>query len=353
MLPDEYKNLTDEQLRERILAVKKKYGKRLVILGHHYQRDEVIEMADFRGDSYALCILAAEQKEAEFIVFCGVHFMAEAADILSAENQIVQLPEITAGCPLANFANHDMVSRAWEEIGTVCDTNEIIPITYVNSNAELKAFCGVNNGVVCTSSNAAGAAKWAFARGEKAFFFPDEHLGTNTGNRMGITADQRIVWDPNKELGGNDPDKIKSAKLIVWKGHCHVHTAFTVNHINDFRTSYPNGKVIVHPECREEVVNASDENGSTSYIIQYVEQVPAGSIIGIGTELNLVNRLGKQHSDKKILPLTRSLCPNMYKINLNNLCWTLENLGEINIVSVPNKIKNDARNALDRMLQIK
>lgn len=353
MIPDEYKILGETQLKERIVAVKKEYGKKLVILGHHYQRDEVIELADFRGDSYALCIKAAEQGGAEFIVFCGVHFMAEAADILSNENQIVHLPDMDAGCPLADFADFDMVSHAWQEIGSMCDTEQIIPVTYINSNAELKAFCGSHHGIVCTSSNAAGAATWALKRGEKAFLFPDEHLGTNTGNRMNISAEERIVWNPHEKFGGNDPEKIETAKLIVWKGFCHVHTAFSVEHIDNFRERYPDGKVIVHPECNEQVVNAADENGSTSAIIKYVEQAPNGTVIAVGTELNLVSRLGRQFPDKKILPLARSLCPNMYKINLHNLCWTLENLGKINIVSVPKNIKNDARIALDRMLQIK
>jgi len=352
MLPDDYKTVSDATLKERIRAVKQKYGKRLVILGHHYQRDDVIEMADFRGDSYALCIKAAEQKQAEFIVFCGVFFMAEAADILSSDSQMVHLPDTHAGCPLANFADLSMVMQAWEEISTICTIESVIPVTYVNSSAELKAFCGEHEGVVCTSSNARGAMFWAFERGEKAFFFPDQHLGANTANRMGIAESQRIVWDPKKPFGGNDPEAIKQAKIIVWKGHCLVHTAFKVQHIDHFRQLYPDGKVIVHPECSESVVNASDASGSTSYIIQYIDQAPAGSVIAVGTEINLVNRLSNAYSDKKIIPLTRSMCANMYKINLQNLCWTLENLGNVNIVSVPNTVKIDARKALDRMLQI-
>ncbi|MFZ5515956.1 MAG: quinolinate synthase NadA [Candidatus Zhuqueibacterota bacterium] len=353
MLPDEYKIASDAELKKRILTAKEKYGKRLVILGHHYQRDDVIEMANFRGDSYALCINAAEQKQAEFIVFCGVYFMAEAADILSSDSQIVHLPDIHSGCPLANFADLSMVTHAWQELSSVCDVESIVPVTYVNSSAELKAFCGEYDGVVCTSSNARGAMAWAFERGEKAFFFPDQHLGANTANRMGISEGQRIVWDPKKPFGGNDPEKIRQAKIIVWKGHCLVHTAFKVQHIEHFREQYPDGKVIVHPECSESVVNASDASGSTSHIIQYVDQAPAGSVIAVGTEINLVNRLSNSYSNKKIIPLSRSMCANMYKINLNNLCWTLDNLGKVNIVSVPNTVKSDARKALDRMLQIR
>ncbi len=352
MIPDEYKELSEKQVRDRILEIKSKLGKRLVILGHHYQRDEVVELSDFRGDSYGLCKNAAEQAEAEFIVFCGVHFMAEAADIVSHKNQIVHIPDLTAGCPLADFADLSSVSQAWEEISSICGAEIITPITYINSTAEIKAFCGRKNGVVCTSSNAVAAMKWSFDRTEKIFFFPDQHLATNTGNRFGIKADQRIIWDPAQPLGGNSPEQIKQAKLILWKGHCHVHTWFNLNHIQIVRNSFPNAKIVVHPECPEEVVNAADDNGSTSYIIKFVQQAEPKSTIAVGTELNLVNRVAKQNPDKKVLPLARSLCPNMYKINLYNLCWTLDNLGKINIVQVPQNLKQDALLALERMLQI-
>lgn len=353
MLPDEYRNLTDEKAQERIVNARVKSGKRLVILGHHYQRDEVIELSDFQGDSYGLCTSAAQQKEAEFIVFCGVHFMAEAADIVSNPNQVVHIPDLTAGCPLADYADLAAVQQAWQEIHSVCGASTIIPITYINSSAEIKAFCGQNHGAVCTSSNALPAMEWGFSHAEKLFFFPDQHLGTNTGNKLGIPATERIIWDPNQPLGGNSSEKIKQAGLILWKGHCHVHTWFNLNHIQTVRNSFPDAKIVVHPECTEAVVNAADDNGSTSYIIKFVQQAEPGETIAVGTELNLVHRLAKQHPDKKVIPLARSLCPNMYKINLQNLCWTLDNLGKINLVQVPESIKQDALLALDRMLQIK
>jgi len=353
MIPDKYRQLTEVQVRKRILDIKSKLGKRLVILGHHYQRDEVVELSDFQGDSYGLCQQAADQKDAEFIVFCGVHFMAEAADILSNSHQVVHIPDLTAGCPLADFADITSVQQAWQEIGAICGTDEITPITYINSSAEIKAFCGRNNGAVCTSSNALAAMKWGFNRSEKLFFFPDQHLGTNTGNKYGIAVDERITWDPDQPLGGNSAEKIKQARLILWKGHCHVHTRFNLNHIGEVRKNYPGAKIVVHPECPEEVVNAADDNGSTSYIIKYVQQAEPKSTIAIGTELNLVHRVAKQNPGKTVFPLARSMCPNMYKINLYNLCWTLDNLGKINIVQVPENVKKDALLALDRMLQIK
>ncbi len=353
MLPDSYRNMTEQETRNRILDMKATLGKRLVILGHHYQRDEVIELSDFHGDSYGLCKKAAEQKQAEFIVFCGVHFMAEAADIISSPNQIVHIPDLAAGCPLADFADLTSVQQAWHDIAAICGSEKITPITYINSSAEIKAFCGRNKGTVCTSSNALPAMKWGFNKSEKLFFFPDQHLGTNTGNKFGIPVNERIFWDPNLPLGGNFPEKIKNAKLILWKGHCHVHTRFKLNHIQTVRKSLPEAKIVVHPECTEEVVNAADDNGSTSYIIKYVQQAESGSTIAVGTELNLVHRLAKQNPDKNIFPLARSMCPNMYKINLYNLCWTLDNLGKINIVKVPENVKQDALLALDRMLQIK
>ncbi|MCI0496299.1 quinolinate synthase NadA [candidate division KSB1 bacterium] len=352
MIPDEYRQLTDDQARSRILELKKKLGKRVLILGHHYQREEVIELSDFRGDSYGLCQRAAEQKEAEFIVFCGVHFMAEAADIVSSQDQIVHIPDLTAGCPLANYADLDSVVAAWNSITALCGANSITPITYINSSADIKAFCGQHGGTVCTSSNALAALKWGYQRSEKIFFFPDQHLGTNTGNKLGIASDQRIVWDPSLPHGGSSPEAIRRARLILWKGHCHVHTWFNLEHVQNVRDAYPEAKVIVHPECPEEVVNASDANGSTTYIIKYIEQAAPGTTIAVGTELNLVHRVAKEHPDKKVFPLARSLCPNMYKINLQNLLWTLDNLGKINIVSVPKAVQKDALIALNQMLQI-
>ena len=352
MIPDEYRQLTDAHARNRILSIKEQLGKRLVILGHHYQRDEVIELSDFRGDSYGLCERAAEQKEAEFIVFCGVHFMAEAADIISHQNQIVHIPDLTAGCPLADFADLDSVVEAWESIAELCGANAITPITYINSTADIKAFCGQHGGTVCTSSNALAALKWGYDRTEKVFFFPDQHLGTNTGNKLGIPAHQRVVWDLSLPYGGNPPEAIIQSKLILWKGHCHVHTRFNLEHIHQVRNSYPEARIIVHSECSEEVVNASDANGSTTFIIKYIDQAESGATIAIGTELNLVHRVAKEYPDKKVVPLARSMCPNMYKINLQNLLWTLDNLGKVNIVSVPEAVKKDALIALNQMLQI-
>jgi len=353
MIPDEYRKFTEEQVHSRILEVKAKFGKRLVMLGHHYQRDEVVQLSDFRGDSYGLCKKAAEQKEAEFIVFCGVHFMAEAADIISDPNQIVHIPDLTAGCPLADFADLTSVLHAWADINSICGINSITPITYINSSAEIKAFCGQHNGTVCTSSNAPAAFEWALNRSEKLIFFPDQHLGTNTGNKTGISSEERIVWDPHQPLGGNSPNQIEQAKLILWKGHCHVHTWFNLDHVRKARNKYPGVKIVVHPECLEEVVDASNDNGSTSFIINYVENAQPKTTIAVGTELNLVHRVARENSDKKIFPLARSMCPNMYKINLYNLCWTLDNLGKINIVQVPESVKKDALLALNKMLQLK
>ncbi|MDZ7333262.1 MAG: quinolinate synthase NadA [candidate division KSB1 bacterium] len=353
MVLDDYRKLTEAELRERILTKKSQMQQRLVILGHHYQRDEVIEFADFRGDSFGLCQQAAQQTAAQFIVFSGVHFMAEAADIISRPDQIVQLPDLTAGCPLANFAELDDVQLAWQQLTEICGDTQITPITYINSSAEIKAFCGEHGGTVCTSSNALAAMQWGFQQSQRVLFFPDRHLGTNTANQLGIPKEQRIIWDPALPRGGNTIDQIEQARLILWNGYCHVHTWFNLNHIATIRNAFPTAKIVVHPECPEPVVNAADAAGSTSFIIKFVEQASTGSVIAIGTELNLVQRLAKTHPDKRIVPLARSLCPNMYKINLVNLCWTLEHLGEVNIVTVPELVKGYARIAIDRMLQIK
>lgn len=352
LLPDEYRQLTDDQARRRIRELKERLGKRLLILGHHYQRDEVIELSDVRGDSFGLCQKAAEQKHAEFIVFCGVHFMAEAADIISNPDQMVHIPDLSAGCPLANFADLDAVTMAWDRIVELCGSNAMLPITYINSSAAIKAFCGRQGGTVCTSSNALTALNWGYDRAQKIFFFPDQHLGANTGNKLGIPLQQRIVWDPKLPDGGNSPNAIRHARLILWKGHCHVHTHFNLEHIQNVRCNHADIRVIVHPECPEEVVNAADANGSTTYIIKYIEQADQGTTIAVGTELNLVHRVATENSNKKIIPLARSLCPNMYKINLQNLLWTLDHLGKINLVTVPNDVKKHALIALNQMLQI-
>lgn len=349
ILPDDYKKLSDDALKDRIIAMKQKLGERVVVLGHHYQRDAVIEFADYRGDSLGLCQRAAEQKKAKYIVFCGVHFMAESADILTADEQIVQLPDLMAGCPLADFADIDDVEHAWKALESICGSNKITPITYINSRAELKAFCGRNGGAVCTSSNATSVLKWALNKTDKAFFFPDQHLGRNTANKLGISPDRILLWESHSN---NTRNQIKQAQVILWPGYCHVHTFFTVDHIKQMREKYPDAKVVVHPECTEEVVKLSDDNGSTGYIIRYVERAPAGSTIIVGTELNLVLRLASVHKNKTILPLARSLCPNMYKINLNTLCWTLENPGKVNIIKISNEIKTEAKIALNQMLTL-
>ncbi len=353
MIPEAYQQLSEDEARARILERKSQMGRRLVILGHHYQRDEVIELSDFRGDSYGLCQRAAEQAEAEFIVFCGVHFMAESADIISRPDQIVQLPDVTAGCPLANFADIDDVRTAWQQLTEIYGDDRITPITYINSSAEIKAFCGEHHGAVCTSSNARAALQWGFDQSPRVMFFPDRHLGTNTANQLGIPVEHRIIWDPALPAGGNTVDQIHQARLILWNGYCHVHTWFNLNHVTAIRNSFPTAQIVVHPECPEPVVNAADATGSTSFIIKFVEQAKPGAMIAIGTELNLVQRLAKTHRDKRIVPLARSLCPNMYKINLLNLCWTLDHLGEVNIVAVPEGIKHYARLAIEQMLQIK
>lgn len=348
ILPDSYRTLDREGLRQKIFEKKKQYGSKLVILGHHYQRDEVIQFADLRGDSLELCQKAAKQHGADYIVFCGVLFMAESADILSAEHQIVQIPDPTAGCPLADFANIEQVEYAWNKIQSVCSGEKIIPITYINSDAELKAFCGRHDGITCTSSNSRKIVKWALERSDKIFFFPDQHLGRNTVSGMGISHEQISLWD-EENLANED---IEKAKVILWNGYCHVHTFFHFDHVQNIRNKYPDAKIIVHPECAKEIVDASDASGSTGQIIQYVQNAPVGSTIAIGTETHLVNRLAHSYSDKKIIPLARSICPNMFKISLNNLCWTLDNLGAINVVSVPDSIKKDAKLALNRMLSL-
>lgn len=322
-------------------------GSRLIILGHHYQKDEIIAISDYIGDSLGLCQKAAEQQEAEFIAFCGVHFMAESADILSSEDQIVQLPDLAAGCSLAEMANISQIKAIWQELDSISSVTEITPITYINSDSELKAFCGRHGGAVCTSSNAEKILTWALNKTEKVFFFPDQHLGRNSSNRLGIPRNEIYLWNSDKHP---DRRQIEKARVILWDGNCSVHTFFTVKHIQQVRSAHPEAKIIVHPECDESVVNASDAWGSTGQIIEYVEKAPAASLIVIGTEFNLVNRLTQKYPDKKIMPLAKSICPTMDRIDLNNLCHILENPGKINVIQVPAEIKLDARIALQRML---
>lgn len=354
-IPASYRKMADDDLTERIQAKRKELGKKLVILTHHYQRREIVALGDYRGDSYALSKIAAGL-EAEIIAFCGVHFMAEAAEILSTEKQAVYLPNPLAGCPMADMAEIKNVLHAWDQLQEVLPETKIIPIAYMNTAAALKAFCGKYDGLVCTSSNAPGAFKWGFERGEKVFFYPDEHLGRNTANKLGIPRDKVIVWDFRKrKLGGNNLDSIRKAKVIIWKGYCHVHTTFTQEHIEQVRKNYPEAQIVVHPECAEEVVNLANANGSTAFIVKYVADAKPGSTIAIGTEINLIDRLVHEYPDKKIIELsgnTCAMCVNMYRTTLNDLAWCLENLDDIRPIEVRPEIKDDAKKALARMLEV-
>ena len=342
----------DEELKEKILEFKASLGERLLILTHHYQNKEIVDLGDFRGDSFGLSQKAAADKSAEFIVFCGVHFMAESAEILSQPHQTVQIPALEAGCWMADMADIHTVDEAWEDLTSITGKGSVVPIVYMNSDAELKAFCGRQGGAVCTSSNAPVAFHWGFGEREKVFFFPDQHLGRNTGNQMGIPPDEMIVWAPGKTLGGNSPEDIQRSRVILWDGYCLVHTRFREDHIVQMRNTFPEARIVVHPECTQEVVALADAVGSTSFIVKYVENAPPDSVIVIGTEINLINRLALEYPDKKILDLHYSLCPNMFKINLNNLLDTLADIGQINLITVPEDIKADARLALDRMLDL-
>jgi quinolinate synthase len=350
---DEMKDLfNDKEIIEQIVTIKEALADKLLILTHHYQRKEIVDLGDYRGDSFGLSQKAAADKAARYIVFCGVHFMAESAEILSQPHQIVQIPDLEAGCWMADMADIDVVKRAWEELISVTGEDSIMPIVYMNSDAALKAFCGRHGGAVCTSSNAPAAFLWGFGEREKILFFPDQHLGRNTGNQMGVRTDEMIVWDPHKPLGGNTAELIKKATLILWNGYCLVHTRFRVEHISNMREEFPEARIVVHPECTQEVVALADAVGSTSFIVKYVEDAPPKTTIIVGTEVNLVNRLALENPDKKVLELHYSLCPNMFKINLKNLLWTLENIGQVNVITVPEAIKADARMALDRMLAL-
>ena len=350
-LPDEYVRLSDDEVVERIRRKRVEYGDRLVILAHHYQRMEIVQLADFRGDSYGLSKRASQQSS-ELIVFCGVHFMAESADVLTRDDQKVYLPNMAARCPMADMADAADVEVAWAGLRDVLGPRAVLPVLYINSVAELKAFCGNEGGTVCTSSNAKAAVEWALKQAKRVMFLPDEHLGRNTGKRLGIARDEMVVWDPGLPLGGVAPDELEKARLILWKGYCHVHTWFTAEHVRAVRKSFPSARVVVHPECREEVVDLADASGSTEFIVNYVQSSPPGSVIAIGTEVNLVSRLAREHPDKRVFELSRSLCPNMFRINPKNLLWTLESLDESTLVRVAPELKRGARVALDRMLTI-
>ena len=365
-LPEKYLRLSDDEMDERIAAARRTLGTRVVILGHHYQRDEVIKFADFTGDSLKLARAAATRHEAEFIVFCGVHFMAESADILRASHQKVLLPDLAAGCSMADMAAPDQLQMAWrelEQMGIRADAVEngkqgLIPVTYINSSAAIKAFVGAHGGVVCTSTNAAAVMKWAWERGEKLLMLPDQHLGRNTAYKMGVPLDEMVVWDPNEMWGGVDREQLKKSKLVLWKGHCSVHTRFTTQQIAAFRKQYPQGRVIAHPECTWDVVQAGDESGSTEHIINAVRNSPEGTTWAVATEVHLVNRLMHEYAPgKKIVTLDPfgCLCSTMFRVSPNHLLWILEGLvgGEVhNQITVPEDQKRDARLALDRMLHI-
>lgn len=347
----------------RIAAAKRALGDRVIVLGHHYQRDEVIRFADIRGDSYKLSQEAARTK-ADYVVFCGVHFMAESADVLGHSGQQVILPDINAGCSMADMAEIGQVEACWEELVKLGLTDEqghgITPLTYMNSTAAIKAFCGERGGLVCTSSNAAAAFKWAFARNEKIFFMPDQHLGRNTAYAMGIPLEDCVVWDPFKVMGGLTPEQLRQAKVILWKGHCSVHQRFLPEHVDRVRARHPGIKVIVHPECRWEVCQKADGVGSTEALIKMIKDAPAGTKFAVGTEIHLVNRMGKEFAkeDKMVITLDDSgcLCTTMFRISPQHLCWALENLVEgqvVNRIQVPDDVKYWAKVALDRMLEVK
>jgi len=354
---DSYLLVPDHALDDRIAAARARLGKDVVILGHHYQRDEVVKFADFRGDSLKLAFQAS-QAEGRYIVFCGVHFMAESADILRREHQIVVLPDLNAGCSMADMADIGQVEACWSELCSLLDSRKIIPVTYMNSTAAIKAFTGEHGGSVCTSSNAAGVMKWAFETGEKVLFLPDEHLGRNTGYRMGIPLEQMIVWDPYEESGGNTPEAIHGARIILWKGYCSVHQRFTPQQVERVRREHPGIRVIAHPECRFEVAEAADQIGSTEGIIKAIQASPAGTEWAVGTEIHLVNRLGKELKNHRVISLDPSVCvcTTMFRITPQHLLWALENLGEGNVVnriSVDERTRHHARVALDRMLSLR
>ncbi|WP_372717542.1 quinolinate synthase NadA [Novipirellula sp.] len=364
-----YRTLQPEELQARIEAVRSELGDSLLILGHHYQQDEVIAHTDLRGDSYKLSEMAAASRTCRTIVFCGVHFMAETADILAnrpdklaerdGQRVTVLLPDMAAGCSMADMAAIKQVEAAWEDMSEVIDTERVIPVTYINSAASLKAFCGRHGGIVCTSSNAKAVLEWAYQRGDRVFFFPDQHLGRNTALSMGIGEDQMPVWDPYAlELGGNTEAALEKSKVILWKGHCSVHQMFRPEHVEGFRKQHPGIKILVHPECPREVNDIADVSGSTGKIIDTVRNSPAGTKWAIGTELHLVNRLKAEHPEQEIhfLSPVVCMCATMYRIDLPHLCWTLENLRDgaiVNKIEVDDEISKWSLVALERMLAVK
>jgi len=377
-LPERYLEASDDELAEWIGNAKAALGERVFILGHHYQRDEVMRWADARGDSFRLSVLAKERTQADYIVFCGVHFMAEAADILTGDHQQVILPDLNAGCSMADMADLDEVEEAWEALADVVDIEQVVPITYMNSSAALKAFVGRHGGAVCTSTNARSILEWAFAdddadvdapedvadlvararaEGRKVLFFPDQHLGRNTGIAMSFTHDDMRVWNPRFELGGLSEADCKEATFLLWKGHCSVHQRFRPEHVEAFRAEHPDGIVVAHPECSHEVCSIADQVGSTDFIIKAVAAAPAGAAIAIGTEIHLVQRLADENPDKTIVSLDPLICPcsTMFRIDAKHLCWVLENLVEgtvVNRIEVDDETQEMAKVALQRMLDI-
>jgi quinolinate synthase len=366
-LPDIYHELSDAELRLRIATAKEALGDKLLILGHHYQQDSVIEFADYTGDSFELSRFAANQKNVEYVIFCGVHFMAEAADILTPERVRVILPDLGAGCSMADMANIDQTLDCWAQLEQTCPDQTIVPITYINSSAAIKSFVGEHGGAVCTSSNCRNVLEWALETKDeggrmkderKILFFPDQHLGRNTAYAMGYPLDQMVVWDPRHDLGGNTEEQLHNAKFVLWKGHCSVHALFRSEHVDEVHAKYPGMKVIVHPECTWNVVQKADMAGSTAYIVKTIEAAPPGSQWAIGTEVHLVNRLRQQHPDQKIIVLSecQCLCTTMSRIDLQHLCWAAENLMQrkvVNEIKVDEKTRRWATVALDRMLAIK
>jgi len=364
-IPQEYRDATDEALHQRILAAKATLGDQVVILGHFYQREEIVQYADYLGDSYQLAVAATKHPEAKSIVFCGVHFMAETADVLSASNQSVILPNLAAGCSMADMADTDSVEQCWEQLAEIYGTEPnadgkvpVIPVTYMNSSAALKAFCGRNGGIVCTSSNAQTVLEWAFQRAERVLFFPDQHLGRNTALAMGVSLEQMPLWHGRKPLGGNTEATLEDAKVILWNGFCSVHKRFNVGQIEKARVDYPGVRVIVHPECPMDVVQAADEYGSTDYIRRAVAGATEPSVFAIGTEVNMVQRLAAQYPQHTIFCLDPVICPcsTMYRIHPAYLAWVLEELVAgrvVNQISVAAEVQDNAKLALERMLAAK
>jgi len=356
-LPAKYVGLSDAEMEARISTARASLGDRLVILGHHYQRDEVIRFADYTGDSFKLARQLAQHPTADFIVFCGVHFMAESADVLCAPHQQVILPDLAAGCSMSDMAEPGQLEACWEELAQM-GISGVVPVTYINSAASIKAFVGEQGGTVCTSSNAAATLRWAFGRGSKVLFLPDQHLGRNTAYKMGIPLEEMVVWDPNEVFGGLDPEQVQKAKMILWKGHCSVHTRFTAKQIETMRAQHPGLRVIVHPEVPWDVVQAADDSGSTEYIIKTVKESAPGSIWAVGTEVHLVNRLAHEVApDRTVISLDQfgCLCSTMFRVSPNHLLWILEELvdGRVrNRIVVPDEQKHWNKVALDRMLSI-